>query len=302
MLAIGGALVATQTANAQRARDGSANARTVLRVLVLVPDTQSEQPEARLTAMANGLHMGAAEAERAVGLVGQSLQIVMQKSVLDSVVVVARAALQRQVFGIVVGGASEEACRGLRDLAARAQVLYVNTHCEDDALREINPVCEKSPGKLSTLHVAPSRTQLDNGLLAGVPDSVTAGSVVVAWHPSLVRFGAGELNARYRMQFGTEMTADAWLGWAAIKVVVDVALRMKTADIGVALAQGGAVDAHKGRALRIRVSDGQLVQPLYLVAASTNPSARLQVYELPDMRVPSPAPSVAEGTLKASCG
>jgi hypothetical protein len=84
------------------------------------------------------------------------------------------------------------------------------------------------------------------------------------WGPDLERFGAGELNERFRGQTGRPMTADAWCGWVAMKAIAEAALHARStapADVADAL-RVLRFDGHKGEPLyfddRLR-----LVQPVY---------------------------------------
>jgi hypothetical protein len=76
-----------------------------------------------------------------------------------------------------------------------------------------------------------------------------------AWLPSLQKFGAGELNERFLRETRHPMDEAAWLGWMAVKIAAEAALRNQ--DIGKV-----KVDGHKGVALRFDAK-GQLVQALY---------------------------------------
>jgi hypothetical protein len=73
------------------------------------------------------------------------------------------------------------------------------------------------------------------------------------------------------------MDERAWAAWAAVKLVVEGALR---AAAGERLQQRLAdpafiVDAHKGVPLFVRAADRQLAQPLYLVAAGLDGRERV---------------------------
>ena len=92
---------------------------------------------------------------------------------------------------------------------------------------------------------------------------------VLLWHDSLDRFGAGQLNARFRDRFTNGMDSDAWAAWFAVKVASETALRAQTADPAALLAalerSAARFDGHKGRPLTFRAWDHQLRQPLYLI-------------------------------------
>lgn len=89
---------------------------------------------------------------------------------------------------------------------------------------------------------------------------------IADWHPSLKRFGAEQLNQRYRERFGKPMEPLAWTSWMAVKAAAEAALRgAKTpADLSRRLTTLG-FDGHKGIKLRFG-PDHRLRQPLYVVA------------------------------------
>jgi hypothetical protein len=88
---------------------------------------------------------------------------------------------------------------------------------------------------------------------------------VVEWHPSLARYGAKDLNDRYRKQTGEPMNAEAWRAWFAVKALVDSALRAAEADRCRALGRA-RFDGHKGRPLLFDPDTRVLRQPLYIVS------------------------------------
>ena len=90
---------------------------------------------------------------------------------------------------------------------------------------------------------------------------------VVDWLPSLSRFGASELNQRYRRRFGTLMDEAAWHGWIAVKIAAELALRGAGRDPAAALLNAG-FDGHKGSLLRFDRGDHHLLQPVYVVDAT----------------------------------
>ncbi|HEX6053868.1 MAG TPA: hypothetical protein VFZ21_31575 [Gemmatimonadaceae bacterium] len=108
----------------------------------------------------------------------------------------------------------------------------------------------------------PSRTDDGSFILAPCEH----GEENEVWQPTLERYGAAQLNDRYRSATGRPMSGDAWLGWFAVKLLADSALKLRTADprrLQAHLALSTTVfDGHKGAPLRF---DGRrrLVQPLY---------------------------------------
>ena len=66
-------------------------------------------------------------------------------------------------------------------------------------------------------------------VLAPASAADTPNRRVVAWDASLVRYGAQQLNDRYRARFGEPMSSDAWLGWFAVKLLWESAARARDA-------------------------------------------------------------------------
>jgi ABC-type branched-subunit amino acid transport system substrate-binding protein len=125
----------------------------------------------------------------------------------------------------------------------------------------------------------------------------------VVWHHTLRRFGADQLNERFRRRFGSEMDGPAWAAWAAVKVLVDGAMRARTTN-GAALARhllrpDSRFDAHKGEPLTFDPRTGELRQPLYLVLSTESGGQRERVAtEVPTAVIFPTAPPTAR---VASC-
>jgi hypothetical protein len=100
---------------------------------------------------------------------------------------------------------------------------------------------------------------------------------LLAWDPALERFGAAQLNERYRNRFGSEMDEHAWAGWMSIKILVDAALRKGTKDPCTLerflLGTDARFDGHKGVPLFFDPRTRELVQPLFAHRAAGEPEA-----------------------------
>jgi hypothetical protein len=142
-----------------------------------------------------------------------------------------------------LGGWDAGSARAGAALAAGVGALFLNVAAEEDALR----------GCDGALHVVPAKSMRPEG--------------AVAWHPSLERFGAGQLNARFAARFQAGMDEAAWCAWAAVKLVAEAALRgREPTRLGSGLLSGARrFDGHKGVPLRFDPASGQLIQPLYVV-------------------------------------
>jgi len=119
------------------------------------------------------------------------------------------------------------------------------------------------------------------------PATRSSGNAVV-WDASLEKFGAEQLNARYRSMYRARMTPLAWSGWFAVKLLWESAARAGSGDaraLDTFLSSPRAVfDGHKGQMLRFG-KDGVLRQPLYRISRK---NGRKQVVELEPSQVALP--------------
>ncbi len=169
------------------------------------------------------------------------------------------AALREAGVAAVVGGFDSEGCRALGAVAAGAGVLMLNVGCGADALRV--PACASG-----TFHVAASDAMKRAARGGG------RGAGVVAWSPKLEKYGAAQLNDRFRARFELPMDGSAWAGWVAVKMLAETALRARSTHprvLAVRLSdEQTRFDGHKGWPLSFRPGDHQLRQPLYLIGGS----------------------------------
>jgi ABC-type branched-subunit amino acid transport system substrate-binding protein len=201
-----------------------------------------------------GVTLGVEEAARTGGLFGRRVEL----RAVDA----AEALVERDGVAALVGGWDEDSCRALAALAGSAGVLFLNAGCTADALR--GPACGRG-----TFHVEASDAMRRAALAQGRPEGAAA-SQAALWHPSLERFGAAQLNQRFRARFAAEMDGPAWAGWMAVKALWEASLRARSTDPAALRAhlerEGTQLDGHKGWPLSFRAGDHQLRQPLYLVA------------------------------------
>ncbi|MBS0467601.1 MAG: branched-chain amino acid ABC transporter substrate-binding protein, partial [Proteobacteria bacterium] len=96
----------------------------------------------------------------------------------------------------------------------------------------------------------------------------SAGLLAQAWHPQWQRYGASQLNRRFRKLTQRPMQGQDWAAWIAGKAVAAVLVDAPQAGVAQQLAKlrGGAIflDGFKGQRLSFRPWDGQLRQPLLL--------------------------------------
>jgi len=226
-----------------------------LRIGLVIPDSAARTEAMRGTA--RGVRMGVEEAARSAALFGRA--VVLEEGA-DAEQLVRAGRVQA-----LVGGFEAGECQTLADAAERLGVPWVDVGCDADALRGAG--C-----RATSFHVAPSAAMAADAVaMAG-----GAEGRAVAWDPRLERFGADQLNQRFRARYGVGMDSRGWVGWFAVKVLWESTLRARSAMPGALLAylRSGATqfDGHKGRPLSFRAWDGQLRQPLYVVSpASPDP-------------------------------
>ncbi|MEW5929884.1 MAG: ABC transporter substrate-binding protein [Gemmatimonadota bacterium] len=240
-LAAGGALLAPPLA-----RSAPRRAET-LRIGLVAPPGGAESA-------ARGVTLGVEEAARTGQLFGRAIEL--------------RTGGAEELLGgggvaALLGGWDEAGCRELAALAGRAGVPFLNVGCSADALRGAGCL----PG---TFHVEASDA-MRHGALAARP-SGAEGARAEIWHPSLERFGAAQLNDRFRARFAAEMDGPAWAGWMAVKALWEASLRARAVEPAALRAhlerETTRFDGHKGWPLSFRPGDRQLRQPLYLVAGT----------------------------------
>jgi ABC-type branched-subunit amino acid transport system substrate-binding protein len=245
------ALVLAVAAAVHPSRALAQAAADTLRVGLVVQDSAARTGEA--ASAARGVRMGMEEAARSASLFGRAVSLAEGA---DADRLVSESRVQA-----LLGGFSEDECRALGELAARRGVIFVDLGCGADALRG-------SDCRRTTFHVTPSAAMLgDAARLAGVADGQ-----VEAWNERLDRFGADQLNQRYRARFGQGMDGAAWAGWFAVKALWESSLRARSSSaeavMGWLESPATQFDGHKGRPLSFRAWDHQLRQPLYVTSAS----------------------------------
>jgi ABC-type branched-subunit amino acid transport system substrate-binding protein len=236
---------------------------TPLRLLLVVPAGGGAPASA-----ARGVTLGVEEAARTGQLVGRTAQM------RTAAPAAAEAALRRGGIGALVGGFDEESAREMDALAGSVGIPFLNVGASADSLRGAR--CSRG-----TFHVEASARMYADALAAG--GKQPPGTRAVLWHPKLERFGASQLNARFRARFGTAMDGPAWAGWLAAKALWEASLRARSTEPAALAAylENGSTqfDGHKGWPLSFRAWDHQLRQPLYLSAGQG--AASRVVAELP---------------------
>ena len=212
--------------------------------------------------LARGIRMGAEEASRAATMLGGALEL-REGPASDL--------LAGGIDALVGGGGEEGASLGA--LAAAAGVVYIDAAC--------GPPATDADARPNVFHLAPgAATRRLTMARASGPGTLEL------WHPTLRRFGAAQLNARYRARFDAPMDSPAWAGWMAVKLLWESASRLDAArgDTLAAwlLSPRARFDGHKGRALSFDAATHELRQPLYVVRVDAAGEPEIEEIALDD--------------------
>ena len=94
------------------------------------------------------------------------------------------------------------------------------------------------------------------------------GLTAEAWSWTFERHGAPQLNQRFERVAGRHMTSEDWVGWAAVKSIVEAAVRLRTTSVpqirDYLRGDAFALDTYKGAPGTFRPWSGQLRQPVLL--------------------------------------
>ena len=236
-----------------------------------------------------GVRLGADEGRQTARLFGRDVELYEVSAGNDAAANAARLSSSRQVQ-IIIGGTVADA-DALSAWANRHHILFFNIGSPSDQLRA---ACRRY-----AFHIAASATMYANAArlgrdqsraemieIPGEPDSVTM------WVSSLERYGAVQINDRYRVKYNALMDGMAWAGWFAAKVASETALRARTSrpeDLLAYLESPSTnFDGHKGWPLSFRIADHQLREPLY-VAGRRDSSGRHGFRDVPELRAASNA-------------
>jgi hypothetical protein len=249
---------------------GVAHRRATLRIGVIRGPATSELALA-------GIALGHEEAAKSASLFGATLDLEMRSvgSPADAVAAATSLGSAWHASALVLALGDTDTCAAVGEAAGDVGVSVLNALCTSDALRG-----ERCNGAL--FHVIPSDAMRQDALAvakvgvshggAGAQAQATSRRAV-AWHASLEKFGAEQLNQRFRARARAEMDDAAWAGWLALKILLESALRAPEVDgpkLRVYLERPDArFDGHKGVPLSFRPWDHQLRQPLYVVAGDT---------------------------------
>jgi Periplasmic binding protein len=258
-----------------------------LRIGLITPEDGFVAPSA--ASLARGVRLGVAEANQTAALFGGDVQLFEAKGHGPGATTAANNLLSARKVQILIGASAADA-DALSRLAESRGVIFVNAASRSQALRS---ACrrftfhiEGTDGMyLNAARAQPTRSPSRSATIA---QSQPVDSVVL-WAPTLERFGASQINERYRDKYHQGMDGSAWAGWAAVKIAGDAALRAQSTAPARLLAYFEApsteFDVHKGWPVTFRLADHQLRQPLYMVVTTNTGGRSVQSYhDVPELR------------------
>lgn len=244
VLLLAGTLIASRTTHAM----APTIAPDTLRVVLVVDDTSDRR------SLLHGVTLGAEEAARTGAMFGVPVTLrVVVRAGFDSI---GRAGVSRGSRrtrpSLYIVAADSLLCSEVLHQSTRDSTPVLDAGCPRAA--------STTPTDRTTAYAIDSRA------------STPADGHLELWVASLEKFGSEQLNQRFHRRFGAPMDSDAWAGWFAMKIALDLALHAHSTSSAALLRRiadpATSFDGQKGRPLRFSPTDHQLVQPLYRVAGS----------------------------------
>ena len=235
--------------------------------------------------IARGVRLGAAESKQTAQLFGDDVQLFEAAGIEGA----DRLASSNKIE-ILVGTSAADA-EALSRFSERHHIIFLNAASRSQSLRS---ACNRYAFHVEATDAMYSSAARQGSFAPSSASSAVTRSLgartdsIVLWSSVLERFGASQINDRYRDKYATGMDGGAWAGWAAVKFGAEAALRARATSPGQLLAYlespATQFDGHKGWPLTFRLSDHQLRQPLYMVAARSAGTVTPSVRDIPDLR------------------
>lgn len=210
---------------------------------------------ANARAFHDGVALGSEEASRAARLFGRA-RIQIARSEAAPSARDAAAALIRNRTTVILGALGDHDTMDVAADCDAARVVFLNCTARADSLRR--NLCSRF-----VFHVEASEAMYTAAAAAA------GASRIALWSSSLEKYGAAQLNDRFRSKFRYPMDSSAWAGWFGVKAIWESMLRARgsaTLEEGLASVKS-QFDGHKGAPLSFRNWDHQLRQPLYALSS-----------------------------------
>jgi hypothetical protein len=254
------------------AQTGAQTAHNALRIALITPGNPDGSTNS--ASVARGVRLGAAEAKQTANLFGNDVEL-YEATTRTTATAAAMQLLSRRQVQVLIASSADDA-EALSRFAESHHILFLNVASRAQSLRA---ACRRF-----SFHIEATNEMYANASRSpGGPPSraITKrrdADSVLLWGPTLERYGASQINDRYRDKYGTGMDGSAWAGWAAVKFVAEAALRTRSTDPSRLLAYlespDTQFDGHKGWPLSFRRADHQLRQPLYATTSTTHMASR----------------------------
>jgi ABC-type branched-subunit amino acid transport system substrate-binding protein len=260
---------------------------TSLRIGLVTTGGADASPGA--ASIARGIRLGAAESKQTAALFGDNIELYEAVGVGAAALTAAELLSFARQVQVLIGVSADDA-DVLSQFAESHHILFFNAASRSQPLRA---ACRRY-----TFHVEGTDAMYSNAALAASrwPTTISANTArrlvdsrtdsVALWGPSLQRYGASQLNDRYRDKYQSEMDGFAWAGWAAVKIAAEAALRTRSTSPAKLLAYlespATKFDGHKGWALTFTAADHQLRQPLYI--ATMQGAGGYKFRDIPELR------------------
>lgn len=252
--------------------------------------TAGEPSTSEGASIARGVRLGAAESRQTARLFGGDVQLFEAAGAGPAAISAANRLSSTNRIQLLIASSDADA-DALSRFAAAHHLVFFNVASRSQALRN---ACERYTFHIQASDVMYARARhmsVVTGSASGVPVAqslpATTDSIVL-WGPMLERFGASQINDRYRDKYALEMDGGAWAGWAAVKLAAEAALRAQSASpaklVEYLESPATQFDGHKGWPLTFRRSDHQLRQPLYLLFGQAGSNVKRSVRDIPDLR------------------
>lgn len=218
-------------------------------------------PASSAASVARGVQLGAAEAKETATLFGGNV-LLFEQIVSGNAESAAATLLSQRKVQVIIGSTAQDA-DALSRFADEHGLVFFNAASRSSSLRA---TCRRH-----TFHVEASDSMYANAVRRG-STGAGATSLAVLWAGSLEKYGASQINDRFRDKYHLPMDGSAWAGWVAVKIAAEAALRAHTTRPAALLSylEAGSTtfDGHKGWPLSFRPRDHQLRQPLYVAVRS----------------------------------
>ena len=232
-------------------------AQTTLRVGLV-----SAGSSATAASIDRGVRVGALEAKQTANLFAGDVLLFEERSD-GTPEAAARKLLSERKVQVLIGSSAKDA-DALSRFAETHQIIFFNVASRSPTLRAS---CRRY-----TFHVEASDSMYANASVQGATSRAPTDAIL--WAAKLERYGASQINNRFRAKYQLPMDGGAWAGWVAVKIASESVLRVRSANPKLILAYlenpSTSFDGHKGWPLSFRSSDHQLRQPLYVASGKSS--------------------------------